>query len=129
VTVNKYVLKGREVVKFDGDLNAWAEWSCKEENRRIASDIIDEHYVSTVFLGSDHSYGTLKAPIVFETMIFGPDGRTIEGPDGHEYQERCCTYDEAEAMHADACLWVKKRNATHMDDTREYLKTVTKDNK
>jgi hypothetical protein len=50
-----------------------------------------EIFISTVFLGLDHRYSGTGPPIVFETMVFG-------GPnDG--YQERCCTWREAKAMH------------------------------
>lgn len=55
----------------------------------------DNTKVSTVFLGIDHSFGYGGPPVLFETMIFGGE------QDG--YQERCCTYDEAIAMHAKAC--------------------------
>lgn len=53
-------------------------------------------YVSTVFLGLDHRFTNMEhgAPIVFETMIFGGVH--------DEWQDRCCTWDEAEALHAKA---------------------------
>lgn len=50
--------------------------------------------VSTVFLGIDHSFFE-GPPLVFETMIFGGEH------DG--WQDRCSTWEEAEAMHARAC--------------------------
>jgi len=36
--------------------------------------------------------GAAGPPLLFETMIFN-------GPDDGEYQERCSTWEEAEAMH------------------------------
>ena len=54
--------------------------------------------VSTVFLGLDHNFANMTGeqpmykPILFETMIFG----TTQLPD---YQDRCCTWAEAEQMH------------------------------
>ena len=52
-------------------------------------------WVSTVFLGLDHSYNPDGPPILFETMIFG-------GPH-NEYQERYSTWDEAIEGHERAC--------------------------
>lgn len=59
--------------------------------------------VSTVFLAIDHCYDG-GAPVLFETMIFtlDDDGR----PDFTDYQERYCTWDEAEAGHARAVEFV-----------------------
>lgn len=56
-------------------------------------------HVSTIFLGLDHNFANMgpgqskHKPILFETMIFG----TTQLPD---YQTRCCTWAEAEEMHA-----------------------------
>ena len=124
----KYKLVGRKVVPFEGSLDEWAQWNFQEENRRVAADNINGYYISTVFLGDDHgwAYGASE-PVVFETMVFGPTGQSVDNPHGVE-SERCSTYDEAEAMHAEACAWVKKQYAqTSMEDSREYLKTVSKD--
>jgi len=52
-------------------------------------------WVSTVFLGLDHSRGDIDDPLLFETMIFGGEH------DG--WENRCSTWDEAERMHAKAC--------------------------
>lgn len=93
---DKFILKGREVVPCP-ELEQWARWFETGE-RRVAADVIGEVRVSTVFLGLDHRFGD-GPPLVFETMIFG-------GPhDG--WQERCSTYDEAEAMHAEAVKLVR----------------------
>lgn len=71
----------------------WAEWVHRNrETRRVARTALQSGVViSTVFLGLDHGYGD-GPPILFETMIFG-------GPH-NEDQERCSTWEEAEAMHA-----------------------------
>jgi hypothetical protein len=47
--------------------------------------------LSTVFIGLDHRFVGEGPPIVFETMVFG--GKY------DQYQDRCATWDEAEAMH------------------------------
>jgi hypothetical protein len=56
--------------------------------------------VSTIFLGIDHA--RRGPPILFETMIFDAEGGIFNG-----YQTRCCTWDEAMQMHADAIEHVK----------------------
>lgn len=52
-------------------------------------------FVSTMFLGLNHRYHGDGPPLVFETMIFGGEH--------DQWQERCSTWAEAEAMHARAC--------------------------
>lgn len=70
----------------------WAKWYEKAD-RRVNKTNIGEVSVSTVFLGSDHGIDD-NNPIIFETMIFGGEHA--------EYQERCCTWEEAEIMHEKA---------------------------
>jgi hypothetical protein len=60
--------------------------------------------VSTVFLGLDHGFGTLdpeadQRPVLFETMIFAPENDVLDGHGLNGWMERCCTWDEALAMH------------------------------
>ena len=56
------------------------------------TELGDDAWVSTVFLGMDHSFGREGGPVLFETMVFG-------GPlDGE--QDRYRTIDEARAGHA-----------------------------
>ena len=66
---------------------------------RVARDEIGDTVVSTVFLGLDHRHVGDGPPVLFETMIFG-------GPHD-EWQDRACTWDEAEAMHAAAVSLVR----------------------
>lgn len=71
-------------------------------SRRVASTQVNpDVWVSTVFLCIDHRYSGVGPPILFETMIFG--GYFTE----HEYQERYCTWEEAEAGHAVAVEYAK----------------------
>lgn len=88
-----YTLKGREVVECTRE--DWAAMFEDWATRQIGRTERDGITVSTVFLGLDHGFGAGGPPLVFETMIFG-------GPHDQD-QERCCTYDEAEAMHARFC--------------------------
>ncbi len=87
-----YKLVGRRTVPV---MSAQAAFT---GDRRIAMTAIGNAEVSTVFLALNHAYGD-GPPLLFETMVFG-------GPLDQE-QERCSTYDEAEAMHERMCERVR----------------------
>lgn len=81
-----YVLKGKVPVKSSIEKAA----GLSAASRRVAlTEFDDGSYVSTVFLGLDHSFDGSK--ILFETMVFG-------GP-LHQEMERYRTWEEAEAGH------------------------------
>lgn len=93
---DKYILQGKTPVK--ASLSEWASWY-ETADRHVAKSGSSskgsvEPMVSTVFLGLDHSFGHGK-PAVFETMIFGGEH--------DQWQERCSTWEEAEAQHRQAC--------------------------
>jgi len=61
-------------------------------NKRVRRTYLPNNvFVSTVFLGLDHRYGS-GPPLLFETMIHA-DGEFIE------YQTRCSTWRQALKMH------------------------------
>jgi hypothetical protein len=77
----------------------WGRWM-EDGNRQVALDSVGGGaYVSTVFLGLDHSFGD-GPPLLYETMIFG--GRH----DG--YQERYATREEALEGHRRALFMAKE---------------------
>jgi hypothetical protein len=94
---HNYILVGHEPEE-EPDLLKWAKWFENAPGRIVKQEQIGEYRVSTVFLGMNHNFGD-GAPLLFETMVFGGD------QDG-EYQKRCSTWDEAEAMHAQAVAGV-----------------------
>jgi hypothetical protein len=107
-----YTLAGRTPVKVE-TLKGWAEEMARRD--RIAAETgvdlwrvdqteIGTVRISTVFLGLDHNFLREGPPILLETMIFG--GRH------DEFQNCCATWDEAEAMHAEAVGLVR---ADHLD--------------
>lgn len=88
-----YILDNRKVVPVD--LMTWARAMESQRKEWRAGDTkIGGVRVSTVFLGLDHRFGDEGPPLLFETMIFG--GKH------DDFQSRCSTWDEAEAMHASA---------------------------
>jgi len=95
-----YILKGRQVVRA-ASFVVWAKFF-ENADRVVKQDTVGKVFISTVFLGIDHNFGDEGPPLIFETMIFG----WME-----EYQERCSTYDEAEAMHQRAVDMVRSTMA------------------
>jgi hypothetical protein len=94
-----YILDGRNPIPC-ADFIARAQWF-QTSDRQVAKTDFGDVRVSTVFLGLDRSFGQ-GPPLLFETMIFG-------GSFGQDrYQERCSTWEEAEAQHAEAVDVVRR---------------------
>lgn len=99
MTTFYYVLNGRTPVAVS-DVLAWGEWFATAD-RQVARDADEATgvWLSTVFLGLDHQWGT-GPPILFESLVFVPP--TYRGPlarfDGHI--KRYATWAEAERGHA-----------------------------
>lgn len=55
------------------DLMTWAHWF-ELNNRLLKQTRLFGLFISTVFLGLDHSFGFGSRPTLWETMIFGLDG-------------------------------------------------------
>ena len=89
----KYYTLDADHKAIPADLMTWAA-SFENSSRIVAQEVIGTAEISTVFLGLDHRFGE-GPPILFETMVFG-------GPLDQE-QERCSTWEEAEAMHKAMC--------------------------
>jgi hypothetical protein len=89
-----YILKGKKVVSTD--LVTWAKWFGEPTKHRVVKQttLKNGRWVSTVFLGLDHSFGMGKKPILFETMVF-PDRKDLADLD----MAKCSTWKEAETQH------------------------------
>ncbi len=95
-----YVLRGKVIVQVDFD--TW----CKEFQRSktaVGKTYVGRYFISTVFLGLDHNFGDGK-PALFETMVFDRSKRRNIPGFGRSmgedvFQDRYCTWDEAEAGH------------------------------
>lgn len=102
--MNMYYLDEYKNVLPCKSVEEWAK-HYEEGDRIIKQEYVGNAYVSTVFLGLDHRYGFKDEPdlpVVFETMVF------MENWNG-EYQERCCTYEQALEMHEVAKEWAKSK--------------------
>jgi hypothetical protein len=108
---------GRYVLDADGnpvpepDLFKWATWferTYRDGSRQVARDELEDgHWVSTVFLGLDHSVGRLlgndEPPQLYETMVFNDYGSL----DTDWASERYATRSQALEGHAAALTELK----------------------
>jgi hypothetical protein len=79
-----------------------SEWmENNPEKKAVKQDHIDDIFVSTVFLGLDHSWDN-QGLILWETMIFGGIN--------DQYQERYNSYEDALEGHQRAIDLIKKEN-------------------
>lgn len=103
--IDKYILNAEGDAVSCEDLMTWAAWFKRASeprtdgqcDRHVAVSLRgepgNEHRISTVFLGINHRF-VPGPPLLFETMIFGPDGNA------DDYQERYETRFEALIGHA-----------------------------
>jgi hypothetical protein len=88
--------QGEPIPDPDGSCN----WLTSTE-RAVRQERIAGHYVSTVFLGVDHNHSLKGPPVLWETMIQGPDGKWLD------YRTRCPgSREQAVAMHKEAVDWL-----------------------
>ena len=86
-----YVLDGHTPVPARSILE-WANFFENTDNRRVADTTIGSIRVSTIFLGADHGCIGQGPPLLYETMVFGPED---DEPDVRRYS----TWDEAVIGH------------------------------
>lgn len=90
--IGAYILDDEGNPVHEPDTLKWAEWFENANEKRIVKQTkIEGHFVSTVFLGLDNSFGG-HLPMLFETMIWDKDGKDI-------YQDRHSTKQKAELAH------------------------------
>ena len=94
-----YILRQRKTYPVY-DLLEWADWF-EQANRTVRRSFIGQYFISTVFLGMDHSFFG-GPPELFETMIF-----KTKKPGDDLYQTRCTTWRQALKMHREAKALVK----------------------
>lgn len=85
-------------------MKQWA--GSRERDRRIALTDAGGYWVSTVWLGLDHSFGD-GPPLIFETMIFAGSEREVADW-AEEYCERYATEAAALAGHDRAVAWARE---------------------
>ena len=111
--LGNYILDGKTPVQCE-DLIEWATW-LEKADRHVALDMVYGMRVSTVFLGLDHNFYEEGPPVLFETMVFfGMSGQSI-------FQDRYCTWDEAEAGHKLAVEAIRRKPWQYILPWIEYL--------
>jgi len=95
-----YKLVGKKVVPVK-DVLEWGRWFENRAQRIVKQELLPNgYYVSTVFLGIDHSFSMFRntPPVVFETMVF--DEASFNKYGGiEEDMDRYTTYKQAELGH------------------------------
>lgn len=88
------------------------------ERKAVKQDHIDDKFVSTVFLGLDHSWNN-KELILWETMIFGGEH--------DQYQERYSSYEDALEGHQKAINLIKQKSNESLSKQFEDIINNTND--
>lgn len=111
--MNTYILDANNNPIPCASAEAWAWRKANRERVSVAHDIVGDWRVSTVFLTTDHAYGTEPRPLVFETMVFyGGSFRDLDC-------DRYTTYADAIAGHA--AMVEKWRHRVPLLDTKGAL--------
>jgi len=111
----KYILNGK-IPEACGDILKWSRWFENVDNRRLAQTTLGPYWISTVFLGLDHSWSGAGAPILFESMVFDEEEAFS--------CERYSTWSEAEKGHARICEIVQRALDRSELVTAETLRTL-----
>jgi hypothetical protein len=138
----EYILVDKVAVPVSAE--EWAKWLESVEGKKfkiVKQENVGRYWVSTVFLGLDHSFTGRNGPVLFETMIFNRHKRIVivkvfgrSRPmttaasefDGGEYQTRCSTWGQAEAMHQVAVKCAREKSEEMKQKRREFLKNRAK---
>lgn len=70
-------------------------WLADNKNKIVKQENVGPYWVSTVFLGLDHSWRLDGPPVLWETMVFNDGDKDID-----QNESRCSgNREQAEAMH------------------------------
>lgn len=112
-----YILDGH-IPKVEDDICLWGLWMASADRHVASTEVyragIDHKvYISTVFLGIDHSFD--GPPMLFETMIFVPEGHPLHSRDQECW--RYATWDEAQSNHRAIVASITNVETTIPQDT------------
>ena len=91
INIEHYDRQGQPI-----DMMLWGQLHSDPVYKRVAESHVGPLWVSTVWLGLDHSFGD-GPPLIFETMVFATDGTDIDWSE--QICERYSTEEEALAGH------------------------------
>lgn len=111
-----YILIDKVPVAVPDDLQSLLKWAAWMGKARVTGELvvkqecINDYYISTVFLGFDHSF--LGPPQIFETMVFldfkDDSGTPVFIIDNEPAQVRYNTWDQAERGHKKICEIIRR---------------------
>lgn len=106
---NKYILDGHTPVPTS-NLMEWAT-HFETDERQVAHTVIDERYlVSTIFMALDMNLLRRGGPpVLFETMVEALSPMPGIPDEWQDFQDRYCTWEEAEAGHAEIVREINSR--------------------
>jgi hypothetical protein len=96
VRFGRYILKDKAPVLCES-VEEWVLFMQSEE-RRVAETMIENVWVSTVFMGYDLSHRFGQEPLFFETMVFMHEEGRLK-PSHFEPVFRTSVWSDAEAAH------------------------------
>ena len=96
-----YVLDEQGQPVPESDISRWSAFMQDFPRRIVAKTRIGDWEVSTVFLGADHNFLHHGGPVLWETMVFGPEPWT-------DSQWRYRTREEALAHHDQVAEHVRR---------------------
>ena len=114
-----YILDDQGNPVREPDLLKWGRWFEQTKKRIVKQEQIGDVWISTVFLGLDHSFHPDGPPILWETMTFRGDRKkkktvklmghelTTSAAESEECQRCSGNWEQAEAMHQDMVERVK----------------------
>lgn len=92
-----WILEG--IIPKKASFGEWGQWfEDKNNSRKVNKTQLGNVVISTVFLGLNHNFSGIGAPILFETLVFG--GAFDQS------MERYRTWAEAEAGHEEMVMKV-----------------------
>jgi len=107
VKIDKYILKDKQAILCE-DVKTWGEFM-ENQDRVVKKTEFGDIYISTVFIGLNHSLEDNKI-LLFETLVF-------KGPLDSE-MERYHTWEEAEAGHDKMCERVYQALCGYSEDAK-----------
>jgi hypothetical protein len=103
-----YIINDRGEPSRCDDRIAWSRWFEGATRQIEYTRLPNGLNVSTVFLGVDHNFSDSGSPVLWETMVFGPNG----DEDICECYERYANKNDAIEGHDRAIAWAMKRVRT-----------------
>jgi hypothetical protein len=59
------------------NIEQWMDWYLGTVLRRVDKSFLGAIFISTIFLGIDHSFGDNQSPVLWETMVFRMEDNEI----------------------------------------------------